>query len=175
MLWLLFRPELPSAEEAGLLEQIAVALANPVRETQRSMQRCAQASEVAGSSVLDGGLVRRCGAPGWWKQDVLAAMQRWALLPPLGTGLSASDWLRFWREGDDRQGRTGLQADHLAGFDPNGRGPHGVVAQALAGLAAVSCTPRLTWLVEHQADLESATGVSLTMSGVAAAAFVILD
>ena len=67
-------------------------------------------------------------------QDVLAAMQRWALLPPLGTGLSASDWLRFWREATTARGE--LAAGRSPGWlYPNGRGPHGVVAQALAGLA----------------------------------------
>ncbi|MFO1227278.1 citryl-CoA lyase [Roseateles sp.] len=171
MLWLLFRPELPSAEEAGLLEQIAVALANPgPRDPAVHAAMCSGLGGSPAAASLMAALSVGAGRLGGG-QDVLAAMQRWALLPPLGTGLSASDWLRFWREATTKPGANWPQADHLAGFDPNGRGPHGVVAQALAGLAAVSCTPRLTWLVEHQADLESATGVSLTMSGVAAAAF----
>ena len=166
MLFLLVRGEAPWPEQAELLENLAVALANAGPRDQAV--QAAMASSTGGApaaaalmAALSVGAGRHGGA-----RDVFDAMTGWA---ECGTDLDA--WLM--RLGD-------MSAQHLdiwpsreraAGFDPHGVKTPGIVLQALARLSTGGWAQRLNWLAEHRAALEAAAGLPLAMTSIAAAAF----
>jgi len=97
--------------------------------------------------------------------------------------LAMEDWLE--RGTDLALWQTGLAAKpvddpadvwpapgHPAGFDPHGVRCTKPVLQTLAHLAGLGCGPSLPWLQAHRPLLESAAGLPLAMSGVAAAALL---
>lgn len=171
MLWLLFCPELPTPGQAAVLEMLAVALANPgPRDPAVHAAMCSGLGGSPAAASLMAALSVGAGRLGGG-QDVHAAMQRWAQLPALGDGLQPEQWLQAWRDATATVGANWPDADHLPGFDPNARGGHGLSAQALVRLAALSGTPRLGWLAAHLTAVEASLGSALTLSGVAAAAF----
>lgn len=175
MLWLLFCPELPTPGQATLLEALAVALANPgPRDPAVHAAMCSGLGGSPAAASLMAALSVGAGRLGGG-QDVHAAMQRWAQVPAAEHGLSPERWLQAWREASTHVGANWPDADHLPGFDPNAFGANGLVARALTRLAAISGTSRLSWLAEKQTALESSLGWSLTLSGVAAAAFCDLE
>ena len=59
---------------------------------------------------------------------------------------------------------------HPPGFDPHGVRCTTPVLQTLSYLASSGCAPSLIWLQAHRLQLESAAGIPLAMTGVAAAA-----
>lgn len=165
MLYLLFRGEAPSQEQADLLEALAVALANPgPRDPSVHAAMCGgacgstvAASLIAALSVGAGGL---SGA-----RDVLLAMEGWTMC---GTGLDAwrarlsartSDTVSIWPA-----------SEHPPGYDPHGLSTASVVVRLLDRLAGLGPGEHLRWLAANLAALESAAGCPLALSGVAAAA-----
>lgn len=171
MLYLLFRGEAPSLAQAGLLETLAVALANPgPRDASvhaamsggvggSTAASCLMAALAVGAGQLAGG------------REVLLAMQGWAAC---GTDLAA------WRERLAtapvvNAGSAWPTPDHAPGFDPHGARTATPVRQTLAACVRLNPGPCLPWLAAQLPALEAAAGAPLALSGVAAAAFTDLE
>ena len=165
-LFLLFRGEAPSSQQAKLLEGLAIALANPgPRDAAVHAAMCGGVGGSTSASCLVAALAVGAGASGG-AREVFIAMEGWA---ERGTDLL------LWQ--------TGLAAKpvndpadvwpapgHPAGFDPHGVRCTTPVLQTLACLAALDCAPSLAWLQANRPALEAAAGLPLAMSGLAAAA-----
>ncbi len=167
-LFLLFRGEAPSAEQARLLEGLALALANPgPRDAAVHAAMCGGVGGSTSASCLMAALAVGAGASGG-AREVRLAMEDW-----LARGTDTALW------------QTGLAATpadnpadvwpapgHAPGFDPHGVRCAGPVRQTLAHLAGLGCGPCLPWLQAQRPLLESAAGLPLAMTGVAAAALL---
>jgi citrate synthase len=171
-LFLLFRGEAPSPQQARLLEGLALALANPgPRDAAVHAAMCGGVGGSTSASCLMAALAVGAGASGG-AREVFIAMEDW-----LTRGTNLSQW------------QTGLSAKpvddpadvwpapcHPAGFDPHGVRCTGPVLQTLAHLAGLGCGASLdggqslSWLQANRPLLESAAGLPLAMPGVAAAA-----
>lgn len=167
-LFLLFRGEAPSAQQARLLEGLAMALANPgPRDAAVHAAMCGGVGGSTSASCLMAALAVGAGASGG-AREVRLAMEDW-----LARGTDLALW------------QTGLAAkpmadpadvwpapDHPPGFDPHGVRCAGPVLQTLAYLAGAGCGASLAWLQAKRLSLESAAGLPLAMPGVAAAALL---
>ena len=67
------------------------------------------------------------------------------------------------------------EMEHVPGFDPNGVSCPTPVRLLLDHLCTFEDSTNLHWLQKHRVDLEEQTQIPLSMSGVAAAAFIDLD
>jgi len=166
-LFLLFRLDPPTPEQARLFESVAVMLANPGprdHSVQAAMNAAVGGSPRAsammaalgvGAGNLNGG------------REIWQAMQYWKVC---GEDLDA--W-RAMIADPPAQERADIwmPMEHCPGFDPNGVTCPLPVRQALSFLASVSPATGLSWLLTYRQDLETATGCPLAFSGVAAAAF----
>lgn len=164
-LFLLFRGEAPTAEQARLFEDLAVAMANP--GPRDPSVHAAMAGGVGGStsaSCLMAALAVGAGGLGGareirrfmvglseWRADLVA----WSagLAAPM-TKAAAEVW---------------PAAEHPPGFDPHGVSCPAPVRQALSHLAGLSPGPFLPWLRAQREALEAATGLPLAMAAVLAA------
>lgn len=167
-LFLLFRGEAPATAQTRLLEGLALALANPgPRDPAVHAAMCGGVGGSTSASCLMAALAVGAGASGG-AREVRLAMEDW-----LERGTDPAAW------------QAGLAAmpvenpadvwpvpGHPAGFDPHGVRCAGPVLQTLAHLAGVSSGPSLAWLHANRSLLESAAGLPLAMSGVAAAALL---
>ncbi len=164
MLYLLFRGEAPSAEQAGLLETLAVALANPgPRDPAVHAAMCGGVGGSPSASCLMAALAVGAGGLSGGR-EVFRAMEAWGRC---GTDLAA--WRRFLRDPAPAKASIWPQAAHPPGFDPNGTSVAQPIVQTLDALA-VRAGPRLKWLQANRSALEAVAGFPLAMSGVAAAA-----
>lgn len=170
MLVLLFRDHLPSSPALDMLEALAVALANPgPRDPSIHAAMCggvggstAAATLIAALSV---GAGRYRGA-----RDVFEAMDAWQ---------RAGNELADWPGQIAKLAPTAVDIwpaqERPAGFDPHGVSTATVVCQLLETLAALGTAeevaPRLAWLAENRRQVETAVGLPLDLTGVAAAAF----
>lgn len=167
-LFLLFRGEAPSAQQARLLEGLAMALANPgPRDAAVHAAMCGGVGGSTSASCLMAALAVGAGASGG-AREVRLAMEDW---------LARGTDLALWQTGlavkpVDDPADVWPAPGHPAGFDPHGVRCTGPVLQALAHLAGLDCGPFLPWLQAHQPLLESSAGLPLAMSGVAAAALL---
>ena len=165
-LFLLFRGEAPTVQQARLLEGLAIALANPgPRDAAVHAAMCGGVSGSTSASCLMAALAVGAGASGG-AREVFNAMQGWQVR---GTDLG------LWQSGlgakpVDDPADVWPAAGHPAGFDPYGVYCTTPVLQTLAHLAALDCAPSLSWLQANRIALESAAGFPLAMVGVAAAA-----
>lgn len=169
-LYLLFVGERPEPAQAGLLERIAVALANPgprdhsVRASMNSAVGGAPAAAAliaalsVGAGELGGG------------REIVAAMQIWD-----GCGRSIDSWASGLKELEksalSESGEIWKQFDHPPGFDPHGVCCTTPVLQVLEEFAASGCADHSRWLMLNRESLERAAGCPLAMSGVIAAGF----
>ena len=165
-LFLLFRGEAPTPGQARLLEGLAVALANPgPRDAAVHAAMCGGVGGSTSASCLIAALAVGAGASGG-AREVLLAMEDW---------LERGTDLALWQAGL-RVKPVGDPADvwpapgHPPGFDPHGVRCTTPVLQTLELLATLDCAPSLVWLQANRSVLESAAGLPLAMSGVAAAA-----
>lgn len=171
-LFLLFRGEAPTAQQARLLEGLAVALANPgPRDAAVHAAMCGGVGGSTSASCLMAALAVGAGASGG-AREVKLAMDDWQTR---GTDLA------LWQTGL-ASGQVDDPADvwpapgHPPGFDPHGMSCTTPVLRTLAYLAglgdgaALDCAPSLAWLQANRTALESAAGLPLAMTGVAAAA-----
>jgi len=171
MLWLLFREDLPSSAEAGLLEALAVALANPgPRDASVHAAMCAGVGRSTAAASLIAALAAGAGQLGGGR-EVFLAMSAWA-----ACGTNSAAWQRYLAgplptDPDD----IWPEPEHPPGFDPHGVSATLPVQQTLACLAGMSPGPHLPWLQRHRAELEELTRCPLAMSGVASAAFADLQ
>ena len=165
-LFLLFRGEAPTAQQARLLEGLAIALANPgPRDASVHAAMCGGVGGSTSASCLMAALAVGAGASGG-AREVFNAMENWQVC---NTDLAL--WhTAFGERTLDDPADPWPTAGHPAGFDPYGVSCTTPVIQTLAHLAALDCTPSLTWLQANRSSLESAAGLPLTMIGVAAAA-----
>jgi citrate synthase len=165
-LFLLFRGEAPSAQQAKLLEGLAIALANPgPRDAAVHAAMCGGVGGSTSASCLMAALAVGAGASGG-AREVFNAMEDWQTR---GTDLA------LWQTGlrvkpvDDPTDVWPV-AGHPAGFDPYGVRCTGPVLQTLAHLSVLDCASSLAWLQANRIVLETAAGLPLAMFGVAAAA-----
>jgi citrate synthase len=165
-LFLLFRGEAPTAEQARLLEGLAIALANPgPRDAAVHAAMCGGVGGSTSASCLMAALAVGAGASGG-AREVFNAMGDWQ---KRGTDLE------LWQKGlttkpVDDPADVWPPAGHPAGFDPHGVRCTGPVLQTLKHLAGLGCGQCLAWLQTNREALEDDAGLPLAMSGVAAAA-----
>ena len=165
-LFLLFRGDAPSRQQARLLEGLAIALANPgPRDAAVHAAMCGGVGGSTSASCLMAALAVGAGASGG-AREVFNAMNDWQAR---GTELA------LWQKGLSEK-PVGDPADvwpaagHPAGFDPYGVRCATPVQQTLSQLASMECGKSLAWLHANRTSLEAAAGLPLAMSGVAAAA-----
>lgn len=165
-LFLLFRGEAPTPGQARLLEGLAVALANPgPRDAAVHAAMCGGVGGSTSASCLMAALAVGAGASGG-AREVLLAMEDW---------LTHGTDLALWQTGlavkpMDDPADVWPAPGHPPGFEPYGVRCTTPVLQTLAYLAALDCSLSLAWLQDHRAALESAAGLPLAMTGIAAAA-----
>ncbi|RJF99907.1 citryl-CoA lyase [Noviherbaspirillum saxi] len=166
MLFLLFRPELPTPAALDLLEALAVGLANP--GPRDPSVHAAMCGGIAGSNAaaslmaaLGVGAGRYHGA-----RDVHDAMLLWAQC-----GMDADAWKSGAANTPRSSADVWPQAEHPPGFEPHAKTAAGATCALLDALARIEGTPRLRWLQQQRRALEEALDMGLEMSGVAAAAF----
>lgn len=170
MIFLLLRGEAPSADQARLLEALAVLLANPgPRDPAVHAAMCAGSTGSTAAATLMAALAVGAGQLGG-AREVHAAVTAWQQL-----GCDLSSWQAACAA--RRQAAPGVASiwphtEHVPGFDPNATAASPLVGAALARLAALGVGPHLAWLLAHQDMLEAAAGAPLAMTGVAAAALV---
>ena len=170
-LYLLFRQERPTPEQARLLEALAVALANPGprdHSVQAAMNggvggssaaSCLMAALAVGAGNLGGG------------REVALAMECWQTC-----GMDLSKWKEHLASPPlEERADVWLPMEHPPGLDPHGASCATPVRQTLAYLVNCSPGPRLPWLNAQRVTLEAMAGCPLAMSGVAAAALMDLD
>jgi citrate synthase len=165
-LFLLFRGEAPSAQQARLLEGLAIALANPgPRDAAVHAAMCGGVGGSTSASCLMAALAVGAGASGG-AREVRLAMEDW-----LACGTDLALWQKSLATNPVADPADVWPAPgHPPGFDPYGVRCTGPVLQTLAHLAALDCAPSLAWLHANRPSLESAAGLPLAMNGVAAAA-----
>lgn len=167
MLYLLFRGEAPTTEQAQLLDALALVLANP--GPRDPSVHAAMCGGVAGSTAaaslmaaLSVGAGRYGGA-----RELLDAMDIWYC-----AGCDPAAWLRQASTWSSQPVDIWPQACHPAGFDPYGVSTPTAVLRTLDALAGLGAFRHLAWLCSNRATLEAALGLPLAMVGVAAAAMV---
>lgn len=165
-LFLLFRGEAPTPDQTRLLEGLAIALANPgPRDAAVHAAMCGGVGGSTSASCLMAALAVGAGASGG-AREIRIAMEGWI---ERGTDLT------LWQSGlavkpvDDPTDVWPVP-DHAVGFDPYGVRCAKPVIQTLAFLASQHGGSSLAWLHAHRPALESAAGLPLAMTGVAAAA-----
>lgn len=167
-LYLLLRGERPSASQHRLLNDLAVALANPGPRDHSVLAAmnggvggshaaaCLMAALGVGAGQLGGG------------REVMLAMEMW---------LACGSDIDAWRQALSNP-KQSVRADvwpemeHAPGFDPHGVSCPAPVRQTLEHLASLGDTKALSWLRDHREALEDLTHSPLAMTGVAAAAFI---
>lgn len=165
-LFLLFRGEAPSAQQARLLEGLAIALANPgPRDAAVHAAMCGGVGGSTSASCLMAALGVGAGASGG-AREVFIAMEAW---------LACGTDLVLWQAALAAKPKANPAdvwpaAGHPAGFDPHGVRCSSPVLQTLNHLAAQGRSPSLAWLQAERLSLEAAAGLPLAMNGVAAAA-----
>lgn len=170
MLFLLFAGQAPSVAQAGLLESLAVALANPgPRDASVHAAMCGGIGGSTSASCLTAALAVGAGLNGG-SREVFLAMENWQLC-----GCDLGNWASRLAEKPAETASIWPTAEHPAGFDPHAIETGLPVRQTLAALAACSPGQRLRWLDQQHPVLEELAGHPLALSGVAAAAMADLD
>lgn len=165
MLFLLFRGEAPTPAQAALLDDLALALANPgPRDPAVHAAMCAGTGGSTAAASLMAALAVGAGRQGG-AREVLLAMQCWQRC---GTDLA------LWQEAlqDTRRPVAGIwpEGDHPPGFEPHVPAMTPLARQLLAQLAGRGSAARLAWLQAQADTLEGLAGAPVAMTGVAAAA-----
>lgn len=166
-LYLLFRGERPDAARRRILNDLAVALANPGPRDHSVL--AAMNGGVGGShaaACLMAALGVGAGQLGGGREVVLAM----ALWTQCATDPDA------WHEAlvtapTPERADVWPAMEHPPGFDPHGASCPEPVRRTLEHLAALSTGDALPWLRDHRPELENRAGCPLAMTGVAAAAF----
>ena len=165
MLVLLFRDELPPKPALDMFEALAVALANPgPRDPSIHAAMC---GGVGGSTAAASLIAALAVGAGRYRgsRDVFDAMHAW-----LHCGTDIDAWLAFSRRDPREEIDVWPLREHPAGFDPHGVSTATIAVQLLEKLAQMARTPNLNWLAANRQALETAIGLPLDLTGVAAAA-----
>jgi citrate synthase len=166
MLYLLFRGEAPSADQATMLETLAVALINPgPRDPSVHAAMCGGVGGSTAASCLIAALAAGAGQY-TGAREVFEAMELWC---------SCRTDIDQWRAALTAPFRQTADMwptmEHAPGFDPHGASTSNVVKQTLEHLAQRASMGPLYWLYKQRSTLESFVDCPLAMSGVAAAVF----
>jgi citrate synthase len=166
MIYLLFRGEAPTPQQAKLFEALAVALANPGPRDQSvhaamcggvggsPAAACLMAALAVGAGHLSGG------------REIYLAMEAWK-----ACGSDIESWTAKLSEKADNRASIWPRPQHPSGFEPHAFGASNIVRQTLQCLARLSPRKLLPWLESNREILEGAAKSPLALSGVAAAAF----
>lgn len=170
-LYLLFKLERPTPDQAKLLETLSIALANP--GPRDHSVRAAMNAGVGGStraSALMAALAVGAGNLNGG-HEVLTCVQYWQ---QCGTELDA--WLEIIKN-PPKEERADVwhEFEHVPGFDPHGVKCLTPILQTLEKLAPYSQKGILPWLIDNREALEKAANAPLAFSGLAAATFVELE
>lgn len=169
-LYLMLRRERPTRAQAAALEVLAIALANP--GPRDPSVHAASAAGVTGNpaaNTLMAALASGGGSYGG-ARAVLLALQGWQ-----ECGEDLAKWaVLLQREQPQSRPLFWPRADAAPGFDPHGGACPLPVRQTLEKLASMLPASPLAWLERHRGELETAAGVPLAMSGVAACALFAL-
>lgn len=166
MLYLLFRGEAPSKQQADLIEAVAVALANPgPRDPSVHAAMCAGVCGSTAASTLFAALAAGAGGISGGR-EVLLALRAWQ---EYGTDLQA--WESFLAGGPAHTLDIWPDLEHQPGFEPHGVRRSDVVNMAMACFVGLSPGPHLSWLASNADALERAAGRPIGLAGVAAAAY----
>jgi citrate synthase len=167
MLFLLFRGQPPSPEQARFLETLAVALANPgPRDPSVHAAMCAGTSGATAAASLMAAVAVGAGQV-TGSREVMLAVQMWE-----SCGQDIDRWCRELSTPTHEVAAIWPDREHPPGFDLHGSAATTPVRQTLQCLSQMSPGSSLRWLARHQATLERAAALPLAMTGVAAAAFV---
>lgn len=164
---LLLTGERPAPATAALLNDLAVALANP--GPRDASVHAAMSSGVSGSpaaATLMAALAAGAGQGGGGR-DVLGAMETWSRC-----GRSIDAWARDAVSPPVERDDTWPTLDHRPGFEPHARTAATITLATLEALAEHVPNGALWWLRDARPELEAATGAPVSMAGVAAAAYV---
>lgn len=165
MLFLLLRGEAPSAAQAAVLEDLALALANPgPRDPSVHAAMCAGTGGSTAAAALMAALAVGAGQQGG-AREVFHAMALWQRC---GTDLA------LWTQALHRQppGVAGIwpACDHAPGFDTQAARMAPLARHLLAHLETHPDSRCLAWLEQQRPALEQAAGLPLALTGVVAAA-----
>jgi len=167
MLFLLFRGEAPTDSQATLLDALALALANPgPRDPSVHAAMCGGVGGSTAASCLIAALSVGAGQLSGGR-EIYLSMELWH-----ACGTDLATWHTRFATPADTIASIWPTPAHPPGFDPHGVSTTTPVQQTLARLAETSDAPLLPWLQANRLNLETAAGIPLAMSGVAAAAFV---
>lgn len=167
-LLLLFKQERPSREQVNILENLAVAIANPGPRDYSI--RAAMNAGVGGStaaSCLIAALAAGAGQLGG-AHEVAICMQLWS---------KCDDDIESWKSCLKEPYTAEISKiwgaiEHPPGFNPHGTKSINSVCQTLSLLTHFSRNGTLLFLSKNRSELESVANCPLSICGVAAAAFI---
>jgi len=166
MFHLLFRGEVPTPEQAALLDALAVALTNPgPRDASVHAAMCGGACGSTAAASLMAALAVGDGQLGGGR-EVFHAMQRWS-----EAGCDLAAWTASPRDAGGDVARVWKTLEHAPGHEPRSTAASPTVIRTLERLAGIGGGKSLAWLATNRYALEEAAGCPLAMTGVAAAAF----
>ncbi|MGS2724551.1 citryl-CoA lyase [Porticoccus sp. GXU_MW_L64] len=168
-IYLLFKLEKPTRQQAALLEGLAVVLANPgLRD---HSVRAAMNAGVGGSthaSALMAAIAVGAGNLGGGREVY------WAAQYFQKCDRQTDQWSATLEHFSAQEVEVWPEREHIPGFDPNGSVCPLPIKQSLSYLLSIYPEPEshLQWLFNSRESLETATGYPLSMPGVAAAVFL---
>lgn len=167
-LYLLFKHAAPSAEEADMLNHLAVAIACSGQRdhgVQAAMSAAAAGSTLASTLIasLSVGAGQLGGA-----HEVSHVLTDWKACQ-----LDKQKWLsRIECFAEDRNVEpVWPQLEHPPGFNPLATVCSTPIIQTLEQLSVISFATHTQWLMENRLSLEEKAGMPLAMTGLAGAAF----
>lgn len=164
MLFLLFRGEAPSSTQAAVLEDLALALANPgPRDPSVHAAMCAG----TGGSTAAAGLMAALSVGAGQHGGAREVFQAMALWQACGTDLAA--WTRALVQPEAQVAGIWPTSDHPPGFDPHADRMAPLALRLLAHLESHPDSRRLAWLHGQRPALEAVAGLPLALTGVVAA------
>lgn len=170
-LYLLFKLEPPTKNQAQLLEGLAVAIANPGPRdlSVRAAMNGAVAGSLSASSLM---AAIACGSGGYTGARELYLAKK--MHEEAGTDLE--QWKSTIQNFEKTQDvRVWPDVEHKPGFDPYGSSCPTTIKQTLSYLASIDNTGNLAWINEHREELESYANSPMNMMGVSAATLNALE
>jgi len=167
MLFLLFYGEAPTVTQANLLNDLAVAIANPgPRDASVHAAMCGGVGKSGAASSLIAALAVGAGQYSG-AREVFLVMQYWQQL-----GKNVAAWSAFLTSKIENKTSTWPEIDHRPGFDPYGKTTPESVTTLLLKLARHNSDCHLSWLLSEKETLESKANQPITMTMVIATTLI---
>ncbi len=168
MLFLLLKGEAPTQQQADLLEHLAIILANAgPRDPAIHAAMCAGVGKSVAASSLMAALAVGAGQYSG-AREVYLIMDLWNKLGP-----NENQWENFLSNPPNNTiVSTWPDIEHIPGFDPNGNTTPTSIITILNKLPIDSNTPYLQWLVDNRPVLERLSTKPITVTMIAATAFI---